>query len=94
MQSAFGVEHGSDQVSKGLIDTTMKIGTGAKNMGSNAMKGVKSGLGGWTEGGIGRVGAAGAKVGRGGAYALKNKKPIGIGLGVGATGIGAGALAT
>ena len=87
MQSAFGVEHGDDQISKGLIDTSMK-------MGSNAMKGVKSGMGGWKEGGIGRVGAAGAKVGRGANYALKYKKPIGIGAGVGGAGIGAAALAT
>jgi hypothetical protein len=87
MQSAFGVDHGDDLVSKGLIDTTMK-------MGSNAMKGVKSGFGGWKEGGIGRAGAAGRKVGQAGAYGLKYKKPIGIGAGIGGAGVGAAALAT
>jgi hypothetical protein len=87
MQSAFGVEHGDDQVSKGLIPP---IGA----MASNATKGFKAGMGGWNEGKkIGRVGMAGQKVGQGAAYALKNKKPLGIGAAVGGTGIGGLALA-
>jgi hypothetical protein len=61
----------------------------------NAVKGFKSGLGGWKEGGLGKIGAAGAKVGRGAAYTLQNKKPIGIGTGlaVGGAAAGGGAVA-
>lgn len=62
----------------------------------NAVKGFKSGLGGWKEPGLGRIGAAGAKVGRGAAYTLAHKKPIGIGAGIAAGGaaVGGGAVAT
>ena len=78
MISAFGVDHG--EVSKGLINTSMKMAGGmagrAKMTGNSFSRGTKAGVGGWKESG-GRSTQMGMKAGQVGNYALRNKKTIG-----------------
>lgn len=93
MISAFGVDHGEDYVSKGLIPPIKTMTEPIKAAGKAFGRGTKAGFGGWSEGG-GLASRTGMRVGRAGEYALRNKKAIGIGAGIGAGGIGTAALAT